>query len=91
MLPMILFYCLKRIKIASKKGTWKWQIFISLRLKKSVLGSSIIYYLVTVSFCCLLGFTLIEVHLPNVPPEKNLTVMMLSDFVSSIQLSQFSK
>ena len=48
MLTMVLFYCLKRIKIASKRGTWKWQIFISLRLKKSILGSSIIYYLTTI-------------------------------------------
>ena len=44
MLPLILFYCLKRIKIASKKSISKWQIFISLRLKKSVLGCSISYY-----------------------------------------------
>ena len=35
MLPMMLFYCLKRIEIASNKGTWKWENFISFRLKKS--------------------------------------------------------
>ena len=34
MSPMMLFYCLKRIKIASKKGTWKWQKSFTLRLKK---------------------------------------------------------
>ena len=44
MLPMVLFYCLKRIKIASIKVIWEWQIFISLRLKKSVLGRSISHY-----------------------------------------------
>ena len=31
---MILFYCLKGIKIALKKGTWKWLNNFTLRLKK---------------------------------------------------------
>ena len=53
MLPLILFYCLKRIKIGSKKGIWKWQKSFTLRLKK-------------VSWVALFHTTLVRFRITNI-------------------------
>ena len=67
-LPMVLFYCLKRIKIASKKGYIEMADIYLLVTQYSVLGRSIIHYCYYEKKIILRQFS----KLPGAIPDGNL-------------------